>query len=198
MAVQGQNFRHTSDVTFDLTQNDMQVHKSSSEPWKVTLVDTGEDSMTGGRLGRVRRYIENEECFCFTYGDGVADINITELIEFHRGKVTQATVTAVYPPGRFGKLSISDGLVNTYEEKPEGDGVMVNGGFFVLSPEILDRIASDSTVWEESPLSGLAQDGELSAYEHRGFWQPMDTLRDNQLLETLWQEGKAPWKVWDS
>ena len=190
-------FLHTSDVTFDLTQNEMQVHKNNSEPWKVTLVDTGEDSMTGGRLRRISHYIKDEANFCFTYGDGVADINIAELIKFHRDQGTQATVTAVYPPGRFGKLEVSKGLVSSYKEKPKGDGALVNGGFFVLSPKVLDRISSDQTIWEETPLSELARQGELSAYEHHGFWQPMDTLRDRQLLENLWQEGSAPWKVWD-
>jgi glucose-1-phosphate cytidylyltransferase len=189
-------FLHTSDVSFDLTENSMQIHKNQSEPWKVTLVDTGEDSMTGGRLGRVKQYVESEEAFCFTYGDGVADINISALIERHREAGTLATVTAVYPPGRFGKLDIEGGKVTNYEEKPKGDGTMVNGGFFVLSPRVLDLIKSDSTVWEETPLTELAAGGELSVYEHKGFWQPMDTLRDNEHLNMLWNSGKAPWKLW--
>jgi glucose-1-phosphate cytidylyltransferase len=189
-------FLHTADVTFDLAENKMEVHKNQTEPWKVTLVDTGENSMTGGRLGRVRPYIQDEELFCLTYGDGVADVNIKALIDFHRQSGTQATVTSVYPPGRFGKLVIEAGKAKSYEEKPKGDGVMVNGGFFVLSPRVLDRIHSDMTVWEEAPLAELAAEGELSVFKHHGFWHPMDTLRDNEYLNKLWSDGKAPWKLW--
>ena len=189
-------FLHMSDITFDLDENSMFVHYKKSEPWKVTLVDTGDDTMTGGRLKRVEEYIKDEDVFCLTYGDGVSDINVTELIAFHRKMNVKATLTAVLPPGRFGALNIKDKKVNSFREKPEGDGAMVNGGFFVLSPKVIDFISDDQTTWEREPLERLAQEGELAAYQHHGFWQPMDTLRDKNHLEELWQTGKAPWKVW--
>ncbi|QAB15792.1 glucose-1-phosphate cytidylyltransferase [Hydrogenovibrio thermophilus] len=190
-------FLHQSDVTFCMKENSMDVHEKRAEPWTVTLVDTGDESMTGGRLGRVADYIKNEEAFCFTYGDGVGDIDIAETIEFHKQHGKQATLTATYPPGRFGALDIQAGKVNSFKEKPKGDGAMINGGFFVLSPKVLERIDSDACVWEQQPLVGLADDGELMAYEHHGFWQPMDTLRDKNYLEELWKSGKAPWKNWE-
>lgn len=190
-------FLHMSDVTFDMAQNHMTVHQRHAEPWKVTLVDTGEETMTGGRLKRVAPYLAGEEAFCFTYGDGVSDINISELIEFHRKQGKRATLTATYPPGRFGALDIlPDHKVRTFKEKPKGDGSMINGGFFVLSPAVINLIDNDATVWEQQPLEALAEQGELSAYQHHGFWQPMDTLRDRTLLEDLWTKGLAPWKVW--
>ncbi len=189
-------FLHMSDVTFDLQDNTMEVHHKRAEPWKVTLVDTGDDSMTGGRLKRVAKYLKDEEAFCFTYGDGVGDMNIAETIDFHKKNGKLATLTATYPPGRFGALDITDGKVLNFKEKPKGDGAMINGGFFVLSPKVLDYIENDSTTWEQYPLNKLAEDGKLMAYEHHGFWQPMDTLRDKNHLEELWSAGKAPWKVW--
>lgn len=190
-------FLHQSDVTFDIRNNTMDVHHKRAEPWTVTLVDTGEDSMTGGRLGRVRKYIENDEMFCFTYGDGVGDIDIGASIAFHKQHGRAATLTATYPPGRFGALDIKSGQVMNFKEKPKGDGAMINGGFFVLSPKVLGYLGGDDTVWEQAPLQKLAEDGELMAFEHQGFWQPMDTLRDKNLLEELWATGKAPWKKWD-
>lgn len=189
-------FLHTSDVTFDMQKNAMEVHQRFAEPWKVTLVDTGEDTMTGGRLKRVAQYIKDEEAFCFTYGDGVSNINIRDLIDFHKGQSVKATLTAVYPPGRFGALNIAEHKVTTFKEKPKGDGGLINGGFFVLSPEVLPLIKDDSTVWEQEPLENLAKDGQIAAYEHAGFWQPMDTLRDKNYLEELWASGEAPWKSW--
>jgi glucose-1-phosphate cytidylyltransferase len=190
-------FLHTSDVTFDMKNNEMQVHHQYAEPWKVTLVDTGEQTMTGGRLARVKQYIQDDPAFCFTYGDGVSDVNISKLIEFHHNHGKKATLTAASPPGRFGALDIqSDHKVSSFNEKPKGDGGMINGGFFVLSPEVLELIDNDSTTWEKEPLERLAQAGELVAYQHEGFWQPMDTLRDKNYLEELWAKGKAPWKVW--
>ncbi len=189
-------FLHMSDVTFDMTQNKMEVHHRSAEPWRVTLVDTGENTMTGGRLKRVAKYLTCEEAFCFTYGDGVADVNITASIAFHKAHGKLATVTAVQPPGRYGALTIDGNRVQGFTEKPRGDGGLINGGFFVLSPHCLDRISGDTTSWELEPLSGLAENGELMAFEHRGFWQPMDTLREKKQLEELWQSGMAPWKVW--
>lgn len=189
-------FLHTSDVTFDLNNNEMAVHEKRAEPWKVTLVDTGDNSMTGGRLARVAKYIKDEDAFCFTYGDGVGDINITETIRFHRQHGKKATLTATYPPGRFGALAIEKGMVKNFKEKPKGDGGLINGGFFVLSPSVLDYIESDNSIWEQQPLNKLAAEGELMAYEHDGFWQPMDTLRDKVYLEELWQSGEAPWKSW--
>ena len=190
-------FLHMSDVTFDMRSNRMEVHHKRAEPWNVTLVDTGDDSMTGGRLLRVAKYLRNDEAFCFTYGDGVGDIDISAQIEFHRSHGKLASLTATFPPGRFGALDIHAGRVRSFKEKPQGDGAMINGGFFVLKPEVLDYIVDDRTVWEQEPLMRLAADGELMAFEHQGFWQPMDTLRDKHHLEELWQSGKAPWKVWD-
>ena len=190
-------FLHQSDVTFDMRNNKMEVHQKRAEPWTVTLVDTGEHSMTGGRLNRVRKYIENDDAFCFTYGDGVGDIDISASIEFHKQHGKAATLTATYPPGRFGALDMKQGRVLNFKEKPKGDGAMINGGFFVLSPKVLKHLKGDDTVWEQQPLQQLAEDGELMAFEHHGFWQPMDTLRDKHLLEELWASGKAPWKKWD-
>ena len=190
-------FLHTSDVTFDMTRNSMEVHHKRAEPWKVTLVDTGDESMTGGRLRRVAAYVRDEEAFCFTYGDGVSDLDISASIAYHRSHGKAATLTATFPPGRFGALDMQDGRVNSFREKPKGDGAMINGGFFVLSPSVLSELKDDSTVWEQDPLVNLADRGELMAYEHTGFWQPMDTLRDKHLLEDLWASGRAPWKKWD-
>ena len=189
-------FLHMSDVTFDMSENRMTVHNQKAEPWKVTLVDTGDDTMTGGRLKRVADYLKNEENFCLTYGDGVSDINITELIAFHKAQKVKATVTAVLPPGRFGAIDVTGNRVKSFREKPQGDGAKVNGGFFVLSPQVIDYIGNDKTIWERDPIERLALDGNLAAYQHNGFWQPMDTLRDKIHLEELWQSGKAPWKVW--
>lgn len=189
-------FLHMSDVTFDMANNDMEVHQHNAEPWRVTLIDTGEDTMTGGRLKRVANYVKDEEAFCFTYGDGVANVDITAQIAFHKQHGKQATVTAVQPPGRYGALSREGSAVLGFIEKPQGDGGWINGGFFVLSPSCLDFVADDTTSWEGEPLRHLAAQGELMAFEHRGFWQPMDTLRDKNHLEELWQSGKAPWKVW--
>ncbi len=190
-------FLHMSDVTFDMQQNEMQVHQRKAEPWRVTLVDTGEETLTGGRLKRVADYLKDEQAFCFTYGDGVANVNITELIDFHYQHGKQATVTAVQPPGRYGALEIHDGQVKGFAEKPKGDGGWINGGFFVLSPQVLQTIHGDQTSWEGEPLAKLANEGELMSYQHAGFWQPMDTLREKNYLEDLWQRGKAPWKVWE-
>ena len=189
-------FLHMSDVTFDIRNNKMEVHQKHAEPWKVTIVDTGEETMTGGRLKRVRDYL-GDESFCFTYGDGVCDVNIRELVSFHEAHGKEATVTAVQPPGRYGALSIgADGLVQEFQEKPIGDKSWINGGFFVLKPKVLDRIAGDETFWEREPMEELALESQLAAFEHPGFWRPMDTLRDKVLLEELWNSGKAPWKVW--
>ena len=189
-------FLHMTDVTFHMKSNTLEVHNRKAEPWQVTVVDTGAEAMTGGRLKRVREFIGNET-FCFTYGDGVADVNIHSLVEYHRQQGRQATLTAVQPPGRYGALQLeAGGAVTGFQEKPEGDGGWINGGFFVLESDVIDRIQDDSTVWEQEPLKGLANDGQLSAYHHGGFWQPMDTLRDRNLLEKLWSAGKAPWKVW--
>ena len=188
-------FLHMSDVTFDMSENRMEVHQRYADPWRVTLVDTGEETMTGGRLKRVAPYLDGP--FCFTYGDGVADVDIGKLIEFHRAHGLKATLTAAFPPGRFGALAIqADNRVRTFEEKPRGDGNMINGGFFVLDPSVIDLLEGDATVWEREPLESLANQGQLAAFPHRGFWQPMDTLRDRTLLEDLWKSGKAPWKVW--
>jgi glucose-1-phosphate cytidylyltransferase len=189
-------FLHTSDVTFDMSANGMEVHQRYAEPWKVTLVDTGEATMTGGRLKRVSRYVQDEEAFCFTYGDGVSDVDITQSIAFHRECRVKATLTATRPPSRFGVLGISGGKVHSFREKHVDDGALINGGFFVLSPSVLDYIEGDSTTWEREPLERLAHEGQLAAYEHHGFWQPMDTLRDKCYLEELWASGKAPWKSW--
>jgi len=189
-------FLHMSDVTFDMTSNRMEVHQKNAEPWKVTLVDTGDGTLTGGRLKRVEDYLKDDDAFCFTYGDGVSDVDITAEIAFHRAHGKLATVTAVQPPGRYGALEIASGAVKGFTEKPRGDGGLINGGFFVLSPRCIERIADDQSSWEGEPLVGLAADGQLMAFEHAGFWQPMDTLREKNLLEELWQTGKAPWKVW--
>ena len=187
---------HASDIRVDLGRGQVEVLRPAAEPWRVTLVDTGEQTMTGGRLKRVARYLAGESAFCMTYGDGVANIDITALIDFHRAEGRDATVTAVTPPGRFGALARRGTGVAAFMEKPPGDGGTINGGFFVLSPSVLSRIEGDDTVWEEEPLQSLARDGALSAYDHKGFWQPMDTLRDRDLLERLWASGQAPWRVW--
>lgn len=189
-------FLHMSDVTFDMSKNEMQVHQQYAEPWRVTLVDTGEETLTGGRLRRVSAYVKDEDAFCFTYGDGVADIDISGLVTFHRQHGKLASVTAVQPPGRYGALNMSGAQVHGFVEKPKGEGGWINGGFFVLSPKCLDFIAGDATSWESDPLEKIAAQGQLMAFEHRGFWQPMDTLRDKNHLEDLWQSGKAPWKTW--
>lgn len=189
-------FLHMSDVTFDLAKNKMEVHQHKAEPWKVTLVDTGEGTLTGGRLKRVTSYVQDEEAFCFTYGDGLADVNITAEIAFHRQHGKRATVAAVQPAGRYGALQLEGGKVSAFMEKPRGDGGLINGGFFVLSPKCLDLIEGDSSSWEGKPLMDLVSASELMAFEHKGFWQAMDTLRDKNLLEDLWNSGKAPWKVW--
>jgi glucose-1-phosphate cytidylyltransferase len=188
-------FLHMSDVTFDMVNNKMEVHQNFAESWKVTLVDTGEDTMTGGRLARVREYIGADD-FCFTYGDGLSDVPIDRLVAFHKAQGMVATITAVQPPGRFGSLDLKKNRVSRFVEKPEGDGAWVSGGFFVLSPKVIDLIQGDDTTWEGGPLQTLAGTGQLSAFVHRGFWQPMDTLRDKLLLEKLWDTGQAPWKIW--
>lgn len=189
-------FLHMSDVTFDMTSNSMVVHERHAEPWRVTLVDTGEHTMTGGRLLRVKEYVKDEEIFCFTYGDGVCDVNIDQLISFHYSKKVEATLTATYPPGRFGALDIKDGIVETFKEKPKGEGGMINGGFFVLSPAVIDLISGDDCIWEKDPLEKLADNHQLAAFPHDGFWQPMDTLREKNYLEQLWSSNAAPWKIW--
>jgi glucose-1-phosphate cytidylyltransferase len=189
-------FLHTSDVTFDLSRNEMQVHHRHAEPWRVTLVDTGEHTQTGGRLKRAAEFL-GDETFCFTYGDGLSNVDVQAEIAFHRQRATLATVCAVQPPGRFGALDIEGHAITRFTEKPQGDGSWINGGFFVLEPGVLRYIAGDDTVWEREPLEALARDGQLSAYTHEGFWQPMDTLRDKIRLEELWQSGSAPWKRWD-
>jgi len=188
-------FLHMSDVTFDMSANAMEVHQKHAEPWKVTIVDTGEETMTGGRLKRVRPYLGNET-FCFTYGDGVSDIDVGASIAFHRRHGLKATLTAVQPPGRYGALGMEGDHVTCFHEKPEGDGAWINGGFFVLEPSVIDAIGDDATSWEAGPVQALAAEGQLAAYRHRGFWQPMDTLRDRALLEELWKQQQAPWKVW--
>jgi glucose-1-phosphate cytidylyltransferase len=192
-------FLHMSDVTFNMNSNEMEVHRKKAEPWKVTIVDTGDATMTGGRLARVASHL-GAEPFCFTYGDGVADINVTDLVAFHRAHGKAATLTAVQPPGRYGALGFSstdEKLVRQFQEKPEGDGAWINGGFFVLDPSVLDYIKDgDRTIWEREPLEGLARDGQLAAYRHQGFWRPMDTLRDRMELEAMWEGGEAPWKSW--
>ena len=189
-------FLHQSDVTFNMKNNTMQVHQKRVEPWKITLVDTGENTMTGGRLLQVADYIKNEKYFLFTYGDGVSDIDITASVKFHRQHGKMATLTAVYSPGRFGALEIKENIVESFQEKPRGDGALINGGFFVLSPKVLDYIEDNNTVWEQEPLKILAENRELMAFQHPGFWQPLDTLRDKNYLEELWAKGKAPWKIW--
>jgi glucose-1-phosphate cytidylyltransferase len=188
-------FLHMSDVTFDMTNNEVEVHQRRSEPWRVTIVDTGEMTQTGGRLKRVKDYLGGEP-FCFTYGDGVGDVDIARLVAYHRSEGRKATLTGVQPPGRFGALEIDGTRVRSFQEKPEGDGGWINGGFFVLEPSVVDLIEDDSTVWERKPLETLAKAEQLSIYKHHGFWQPMDTLRDKQLLDELWASGNAPWKVW--
>lgn len=190
-------FLHNSDVTFDLGNNQVWVHERHAEPWRVTLVDTGEKTMTGGRLRRVRHHVGNEDAFCFTYGDGVANVDVRGSIDFHRGHGRLATVSAVQPPGRYGALNRSGDAVHGFFEKPQGDGGWINGGFFVLSPKALDYIEDDATPWELAPMARLAREGQLMAYEHRGFWQPMDTLREKNQLEELWASGRAPWKNWE-
>lgn len=187
---------HQSDVTIHLKDNKMVVHSDRSEPWKITLVDTGENVMTGGRILAVKDYLKNDETFCLTYGDGVSDINITKSIEFHKKHKKKATISAVIPPARFGALKIVDGVVEDFIEKPKGDGGLINGGFFVLSKDVLNLINGPNCVWEKEPLMNLAHQNELMAFEHEGFWQPMDTLRDKELLEKLWEENRAPWKKW--
>ena len=189
-------FLHTSDVTFDLRTNEMEVHEQHAEPWRVTLVDTGADSMTGGRLARVRQYLENEEAFIMTYGDGLSDVDIGALVAFHRQHGRLATVTAVTPPSRFGALEVDGGQVTRFKEKPAGEGSLINGGFFVLSPRVIDLIEGDHTVWETTPMETLVAQEQLSAFHHSGFWLPMDTLRDKLQLEKLWSTGNAPWKIW--
>jgi glucose-1-phosphate cytidylyltransferase len=188
---------HACDVTFDLGENRMELHRSTVEPWRVTLVDTGEQTMTGGRLKRALPHVEADEAFCFTYGDGLADADVTAAIALHRERGTLATITAVQPPGRFGALEVEGDLVRGFREKPRGDGGWINGGFFVLSPRVGAYLNGDDTVWEDEPLGRLAREGQLSRYEHRGFWQPMDTLRDKRSLQELWESGNAPWKVWE-
>ena len=190
-------FLHMSDVTFDMSANKMQVHNQRAEPWNVTLVDTGDHSMTGGRIKRVSDYVKNEKAFCLTYGDGVSDLNIANTIDFHLSHGKLATLTATFPPGRFGALDIIDGQVRSFKEKPKGDGAMINGGFFVLSPKVLNLIENDQTVWEQQPLMTLADESQLMAFKHEGFWQPMDTLRDKTYLEELWAQNSAPWKIWE-
>ena len=189
-------FLHMSDVTFDMTNNTMAVHQQNAEPWKITLVDTGDDTLTGGRLKRVADYIKDEEAFCFTYGDGVSDVDISAAIRFHQQHGKLATITAVQPPGRYGALERSGDQVTGFVEKPRGDGGLINGGFFVLSPKCLDLIYGDQSSWEGAPLTQVAKMNQMMAFEHRGFWQPMDTLREKNMLEELWDSGKAPWKVW--
>lgn len=191
-------FLHMSDVTFHMNENRMEVHQQRSEPWRVTLIDTGEQTMTGGRLLRVAPHVRDEEAFFFTYGDGVADIDVAASLAFHLNHGKRATLTAASPPGRFGALDIQQGAVRNFKEKPQGDGGKVNAGFFILSPSVLSLLKDDSCVWEQEPLMTLAHNGELMAYEHNGFWQPMDTLRDKTLLEELWQSGRAPWRKWSS
>lgn len=189
-------FLHMSDVTFDMEHNQMEVHQRKSEPWRVTLVDTGDDTLTGGRLKRVFDYVKDEDAFCFTYGDGVADVDVSAEIAFHQQHGKLATVVAVRPPGRYGALQMDGVRVAGFTEKPRGDGGLINGGFFVLSPKCINYISGDKTSWEEGPLAQISRAGELMAFEHSGFWQPMDTLREKNHLEDLWAQGKAPWKVW--
>ena len=189
-------FLHQSDITFDMTNNEMKIHQERAEPWKVTLIDTGENTMTGGRLKRVKEYLDNDESFCLTYGDGVADINISQLIKFHNTHGKLATLTSVFPQARFGSIDIEKDKVKRFVEKPRGDGALINGGFFVLNTKIFNEIDGDNTIWEQEPLNNLANKGELMAFKHDGFWQPMDTLRDKNYLEELWSSNKAPWKLW--
>ena len=189
-------FSHSSDITVDLSDNSIEIHKKRAENWKITLIDTGKNTMTGGRLLRLKEHLKDQQTFCFTYGDGVGNINIKELINFHFNHKKLATLTATYPPGRFGALEIEDNKVVNFKEKPKGDGAFINGGFFVLSNKVLEKINDDSTIWEQEPLKSLASEGQLMSYEHTGFWQPMDTLRDKNYLNKLWEKGDAPWKIW--
>ena len=189
-------FLHQSDITFDMSKNEMKIHQERAEPWKVTLIDTGDNTMTGGRIKRIAGYLEDQEDFCLTYGDGVANINITELINFHKSHGKLATLSSVFPQARFGSIDIENLQVKKFIEKPRGDGALINGGFFILNSRVIDQIDGDNTVWEEEPLKNLANKGELMAYKHDGFWQPMDTLRDKNHLEELWSFNKAPWKIW--
>lgn len=189
-------FLHTSDVTVDVQKNSFEVHNQKAEPWRVTLVDTGDETMTGGRLRRVSKYLQNEDAFCFTYGDGLSNVDISSTIAFHRAHGKLATITSTFPPGRFGSIEVSNSRVTSFKEKPRGDGVMINGGYFVLSPKVLSYISDDRSVWEDEPLKRLVGDAELMSWVHDGFWQPMDTLREKQLLEQLWDTGQAPWKIW--
>ena len=189
-------FLHSSDITFDIANNNIEIHQRRSEPWKVTVVDTGENTQTGGRLKRISEYLKPGP-FCFTYGDGISDVNISKLIEFHKQKNKLATVTAVQPPGRFGSVEFEDGLVKCFEEKPNGDNRWVNGGYFVLEPEVLKFIDNDHSIWEKDCLPSIAKKSQLNAFQHEGFWQPMDTLRDRNLLQQLWEDGSAPWRIWD-
>ena len=189
-------FLHQSDVTFDMAKNSMTVHRERAEPWRVTLVDTGDTTMTGGRLKRVKEYVKDDEAFCFTYGDGVSDVNIEALITFHKSHKGKATLTGAYPPGRFGALALEGDRITSFKEKPKGDGALINAGFFVLSPEIFEYLDNDDTVWEQDPLERLAKEGELSVFRHFGFWRPMDTLKDKNDLNELWNKNKSPWKTW--
>ena len=189
-------FLHQSDITFDMSNNEMKIHQERAEPWKVTLIDTGEKTMTGGRIKRIKEYLQEGEDFCLTYGDGLSNINIKKLISFHKNHGKAATLSSVYPPGRFGALEINDDQVTSFIEKPSGDGALISGGFFVLNKSVLDYIEGDSSTWEQKPLNNLANDGELMAFKHDDFWQPMDTLRDKNYLEELWESNKAPWKLW--
>ena len=189
-------FLHQSDITFDMSKNEMKIHQERVEPWKVTLIDTGEQTMTGGRIKRIKEYLDDGEDFCLTYGDGLANIDITKLIAFHKNHGRAATLSAIYPPGRFGALDIIDSQVTSFCEKPRGDGALINGGFFVLNSKALDYIQGDNPIWEQEPLKKLAKDGELMSFKHEDFWQPMDTLRDKHYLEELWESEKAPWKLW--
>ncbi len=189
-------FLHTSDITIDVAKNSLEVHDSKAEPWRVTLVDTGDGTQTGGRLKRVRRYLDPDDVFCMTYGDGIGDVDIRALVSFAKERGTLATLTATQPPGRFGALDLDGPVIRSFREKPLGDGAWINGGFFVLHPRVIDYVSGDDTVWESEPLERLAAEGQLSAYEHHGFWQPVDTLRDKKVLEDQWASGRAPWKVW--
>ena len=189
-------FLHQSDITFDMSKNEMKIHQERAEPWKVTLIDTGEQTMAGGRIKRIKEYLDDGEDFCLTYGDGLANIDITKLIAFHKNHGKAATLSAIYPPGRFGALNIIENQVTSFFEKPRGDGALINGGFFVLNSKTFDYIQGDNTIWEQEPLNKLASDGELMSFKHEDFWQPMDTLRDKHYLEELWESEKAPWKLW--
>ena len=191
-------FLHMSDITFDINKNKISIHQNQSEPWKVTLIDTGHDSQTGGRIKRIKNHISEGETFCMTYGDGVSNVNISELINKHKSNQMLATVTAVQPPGRFGSLKLDETNVTSFKEKPEGDGAWINGGFFVLEPEIFDYIEDDQSIWEEDPMKLLAQNNQLGYFKHDGFWQPMDTLKEHQNLDALWKNNSAPWKVWNN